>query len=132
MLGALAHASGRAQGDPGPAWPGPGPARCLLTGFQNLLVKALRAVRRAIVGSCCSIDDLCRKLFARNLCNFRALCGQGASFGMLFGSILNPWGHFWNSFEFLGSFLKHIWPHYRHYLNKHIPKDNLLDYVKLP
>ena len=68
----------------------------------------LRAVRRAIVESCCSVDDLSWKLFGRILYNFEAFCGQGASFGMLFGSILNPWGHFWSNFEPLESFLEHF------------------------
>ena len=73
-----------------------------------VLFKALRAVRRAIVESCCSVDDLSWKLFGRILYNFEAFCEQGASFGMLFGSILNPWDHFWSNFEPLGSFLEHL------------------------
>ena len=31
-----------------------------------------------------------------------------ASFGMLFCSMLNPWGYFWSNFDPLGSFLKHF------------------------
>ena len=73
-----------------------------------LLFKALRAVRRAIVESCCSVDDLSWKLFGRILYNIEAFYGQGASFGMLFGFILNPWGHFWSNFEPLESFLEHL------------------------
>ena len=71
-------------------------------------MKALRAVRRAIVESCCSIDDLCWKLFARILYEFEAFYRQGASFGMLFGFHFEPLGHFWSNFEPLGSFVKHF------------------------
>ena len=76
------------------------------------ILKALRAVRRAIVESGCSIDNLSWKLFARNLNDFKAFCRQGASFGMLFGFLFEPLESFLEQFWSIGVIFERLCRHF--------------------
>ena len=52
--------------------------------------------------SCCSLDDLYWKLFARLLYEFEAFCRRGASFGRFFSFHFAPLGAFLEQFWTLG------------------------------
>ena len=61
---------------------------------------------------CCWIHDLYWKLFARLFYEFEAFCRQGASFGMLFDSILRPLGSFSEQFWTLGVIFEALCSHF--------------------
>ena len=88
---------------------------------QFTLFRALRAVRRAIVDSRCSVDDLCWKLFYRNLYNFEHFVDKVPPLEYFAASILYPWGHFCSKSEPLVSFFEHFL-HFECYKGAATPK----------